>query len=72
MLISILTHYTVKNSLCTHKAQKIEAVDYTVAHQQFSPKRGEKKNKMHNNTHLTNVINLDYHAIKYHLQRNCS
>lgn len=27
---------------------------------------------MHDNTQLTNVINLDYHAIKYHLQRNCS
>lgn len=61
--------YEHKNSLCTYKAQKIEAIDYSSPAVQS---RKREINKMHDNTRLTKVINLEYHAIKYHLQHNCS
>lgn len=71
MILTTIVHYytNTKNSLCTYKAHKIEAIDYISLAVQ-SKKR--KINKMHDNTQLTNVINLEYHAIKYHLQHNCS
>lgn len=59
--------------------QKVEAADYSSPAVQKTNKqtnnKKKKKNqqqKMHDNTPFTKCINVEYHAIKYHQQRNCS
>lgn len=70
---SSYTTLSCQQKLFMHlEIQKVEAADSPAVQKTNKTNKQKTQQKMHDNTPFTKCINVEYHAIKYHQQRNCS